>query len=156
MSPTSDGDGQLNAPSVPRRKRAARTNDDDDDVSPTGDDDEQFVHLSVRANPPSRHASIVPGNNDDVAPTCDGDGQLAVSPSVLAKRAARVDDDDDDISPRSGGDGEIMAAPVRRGRGNKSGSLAPDLDDSMGAKYAENEARLRLWRKQSCRKRRNG
>jgi len=144
VSPTSDGDGQLNAPSVPRRKRAARTNDDDDDVSPTGDDDEQFVHLSVRANPPSRHASIVPGNNDDVAPTCDGDGQLVVSLSVLAKRAARVDDDDDDISPRSGGDGEIMAAPVRRGRGNKSGSLAPDLDDSMGAKYAENEARLRL------------
>jgi len=144
VSPTSDDDGQLNAPSVPRRKRAARTNDDDDDVSPTGDGDEQFVHLSVRANPPSRHASIVPGNNDDVAPTCDGDGQLAVSPSVLAKRAARVDDDDDDISPRSGGDGEIMAAPVRRGRGNKSGSMAPDLDDSMGAKYAENEARLRL------------
>ena len=144
MSPTSDGDGQLNAPSVPRRKRAARTNDDDDDVSPTGNDDEQFVHLSVRANPPSRHASIVPGNNDDVAPTCDGDGQLVVSLSVLAKRAARVDDDDEDISPRSGGDGEIMAAPVRRGRGNKSGSMAPDSDDSMGAKYAENEARLRL------------
>ena len=79
-----------------------------------------------------------------VAPRCGGDGKLAVSPRVLAKRAARVDDDDDDISPRSGGDGEIMAAPVRRGRGNKSGSLAPDLDDSMGAKYAENEARLRL------------
>ena len=54
----------------------------------------------------------------------------------------RVADEDEDISPTSGGDGAIMAAPVRRGRGNKSGSVAPDLDDSMGATYSENEARL--------------
>ena len=66
-----------------------------------------------------------------VAPRCGGDGQLAVSPSVLAERAARVDDDHDDISPTSGGDGEIMTAPVRRGRGNKSGPAAPDLNDTL-------------------------
>ena len=66
-----------------------------------------------------------------VAPRCGGDGKLAVSPSVLAERAARVDDDHDDISPTSGGDGEIMTAPVRRGRGNKSGPAAPDLNDTL-------------------------
>ena len=66
-----------------------------------------------------------------LAPRCGGDGKLAVSPRVLAKRAARVDDDHDDISPTSGGDGEIMTAPVRRGRGNKSGPAAPDLNDTL-------------------------
>ena len=143
VCPTSGDDGQLNAAIAFIRRRAARTNDDDDDVSPTGDDDGQLVYVSVRANHACQRASITPEDDDDVAPTCGGDGQLAVSPSVLAKRAARVEDDDDDISPTSGGDGEIMAAPVRRGRGNKSGSVAPDINDSMGAKYAENEARLR-------------
>ena len=143
VCPMSGGDDQLDAALVFLRRRAARTSNDDDDVSPTSDDDGQLVYLSVRANPASQRAKIIPEDDDDLAPTCGGDGQLAVSPSVLAKRAARVADDDDDISPTSGGDGEIMAAPVRRGRGNKSGSVAPDLDDSMGAKYSENEARLR-------------
>ena len=78
-----------------------------------------------------------------MAPTCNGDGQLAVSSGVLAKRAARVEDDDDDISPRVDGDGEIMSTPVRRGRSNKSGPVPQDLDDSMGAEYAANEERLR-------------
>lgn len=49
----------------------------------------------------------------------------------LCKRAARVDDDDDDVAPTSGDDGDIMAAPVRRGRGDTSGSVAADVDDSM-------------------------
>ena len=142
VCPTSSGDDQLDAALVFLRRRAARTIDDDDDVSPTSDDDSQLVYLSIRANPASRGASIIPEDDNDVAPTCGGDEQLAVSPSVLAKRAAGALDDDDDVSPTSGGDGEIMAAPVRRGRGNKSGSVAQDLDDSMGENYSKNEARL--------------
>ena len=136
VSPTSGGDGELDAALAFTRRRAARTNDDDDDVSPTIDDDGQLVTLSLVARP-----NTSPEDDDDVSPTCGGDGQLEASPTSLRKRAARVDDDDDDISPTSGGDGEIMAAPVRRGRGNKS--VASDLDDSMGAKYKESEARLR-------------
>jgi len=143
VCPTSGSAGQLDAALAFIRRRAARTNDDDDDVSPTCGDDEQLVHLTLRANSAGRHASIMLKDEDDVAPTCGGDGELAVSPSVLARRAARVDDDDDDISPTSGGDGEIMAAPVRRGRGAKSGSVPPDLNDSMGAEYAKGEERLR-------------
>ena len=52
----------------------------------------------------------------------------------LCKRAARVDDDDDDVAPTSGGDGDIMAAPVCRGSGDKSGSVAADVDDSMSSR----------------------
>ena len=36
-----------------------------------------------------------------------------------------------------------MSAPVRRGRGNKSGSVAADVDDEMDARYVEEEAHLR-------------
>ena len=143
VCPTSGSAGQLDAALAFIRRRAARTNDDDDDVSPTCGDDEQLVHLTLRANSAGRHASIMLKDEDDVAPTCGGDGELAVSPSVLARRAARVEDDDDDIPPRTDGDGEIMSTPVRRGRGNKSGLVAQDLDDSMGAEYAANEERLR-------------
>ena len=143
VCPTSGSAGQLDAALALIRRRAARTNDDDDDVSPTGGDDEQLVYLTLRANSAGRHASIMLKDEDDLAPTCGGDGELAVSPSVLARRAARVEDDDDDISPTSGGDGEIMAAPVRRGRGAKSGPVPPDLNDSMGAEYAKGEERLR-------------
>jgi hypothetical protein len=142
VCPTSGSADQLDAALAFIRRRAAHTNDDDDDVSPTGDDDGQLAYLTLRANPASRRVSTIPEDVDDVAPTCDGDGEL-VSPSVLAKRAARVEDDDDDISPIAIGHGEIMAAPLRRGRGVKSGSVTPDLDDSMGAQYAENERRLR-------------
>ena len=144
VCPTSSSAGQLEAALAFICRRAARTNDDDDDVSPTGDDDGQLVYLTVRAKPGSRRASIIPEvDKDDFAPTCNGDGQLAVSSGVLAKRAARVEDDDDDIPPRTDGDSEIMSTPVRRGRGNKSGPVAQDLDDSMGAEYAANEERLR-------------
>ena len=144
VCPTSSSAGQLEAALAFICRRAARTNDDDDDVSPTGDDDGQLVYLTLRANPGSRLVSIIPEvDKDDLAPTCNGDGQLAVSSGVLAKRAARVEDDDDDIPPRTDGDGEIMSTPVRRGRGNKSGLVAQDLDDSMGAEYAANEERLR-------------
>ena len=143
VCPTTGSAGQLDAALAFIRRRAARTSDDDDDVSPTGGDNEQLVYLTLRANYAGRHASIMLKDEDDVNPTCGGDGELAVAPSVLAKCAARVEDDDDDISPMIGGDGETMAAPVRLGRGAKSGSVPPDLDDSMGAEYAKNEERLR-------------
>ena len=143
VPPEGAGDVELDAAIALVQRRAARTSDDDDDVSPTGGDNEQLVYLTLRANFAGRHASIMLKDEDDVNPTCGGDGELAVSPSVLAKRAARVEDDDDDISPMIGGDGETMAAPVRLGRGAKSGSVPPDLDDSMGAEYAKNEERLR-------------
>ena len=52
----------------------------------------------------------------------------------LSKCATRVDDDDDDMSPTSGCDGEIMAAPVRPGSGDKSGSVAADVDDSLSSR----------------------
>ena len=52
----------------------------------------------------------------------------------LCKRATRVDDDDDDVAPTSGGDGETMAAPVRPGSGDKSGSVAADVDDCLSSR----------------------
>ena len=107
-------------------KAAPRAADDDDDVSPaSGGDGELDAAIALVR----KRANRVSGDDVDVSPASGGDGEIDATIALIRKRANRVDDDDDDLQPTSGGCGEVMAAPVRRGRGNKSVSV--DVNDSI-------------------------
>ena len=140
LPPDGGGDGELDAAIALVHRRAARADGDDDDVSPTRDDDAQLDAAIALIR---KRTARVDDDDDDVCLRSSSDGQLDAALAFVRRRAARTNDDDDDISPTSGGDGEIMAAALCRGRGNKSGSVAPDLYDNMGASYMENNGRRR-------------
>ena len=140
LPPEGAGDGELDAAIALVHRRAARTDGDDDDVSPTRDDDGQLEAAIALI---CKRIARVDDDDDDFCLRSGSDGQLDAALAFVRRRAARTNDDDDDISPTSDGDGEILAASLSRGRGNRSGSVAPDLYASMGANYMENDERRR-------------
>ena len=140
IPPEGAGDGELDAAIALVHRRAARTDGDDDDVSPTRDDDGQLEAAIALI---CKRIARVDDDDDDFCLRSGSDGQLDAALAFVRRRAARTIDDDDDISPTSDGDGEILAASLCRGRGNRSGSVAPDLYGNMGANYMENDERRR-------------